>query len=151
MPNQGSGESNGRKRRAVLLLSLILLVWNAIATARRGVPTGFLPSTDRYDASSVPALPRDDAAALLSAESPRSAPLTIRQKYLLGNRVDINKASLSELSELPGISDEIAAAVVEERDRLGRFRSPGDLLGVRGIKQKRLQKILPFLSKMPNN
>lgn len=151
MPNQGSGEpsaSSGRKRRAVLLLSLILLVWNAIATARRG---GYLPSTDRYDASSVPALPRDDAAALLSAESPRSAPLTFRQKYLLGNRVDINKASLSELSELPGVSDEIAAAVVEERDRLGRFRSPGDLLGVRGIKEKRLQKILPFLSKMPNN
>lgn len=144
MPNQGSGGSRRRKRRAVLLLSLILLVWNAIATARRAVPTGFLPSTDRYDASPVPVLTRGDAATLLSAESPRSAPLTIRQKYLLGNRVDINKASLSELSELPGISDEIAAAVVEERDRLGRFRSPGDLLGVWGIKEKRLQKILPL-------
>lgn len=56
-----------------------------------------------------------------------------------------------EISELPGISDGIAAAVVEERDRLGRFRSPGDLLGVKGIKGKRLRKILPFLAKMPNN
>jgi DNA uptake protein ComE-like DNA-binding protein len=40
---------------------------------------------------------------------------------------------------------------VEERNRLGQFRSPTDLLGVKGIKEKRLQKILPFLSKMQNN
>jgi len=58
---------------------------------------------------------------------------------------------MSEISELPGISDKVAAAVVEERNRLGQFRSPTDLLGVKGIKEKRLQKILPFLSKMPNN
>jgi competence protein ComEA len=151
VPIQGSRGGSGRKRRAVLLLSLILLVWNAIATARRVVTAGILPSTDRNNGFSVLASPRDDAADLLSTESPRSGPLTIRQKYLLGNRVDINKASLSEISELPGISDEIAAAVVEERDRLGRFQSSRDLLGVRGIKRKRLQKILPFLSKMPNN
>jgi competence protein ComEA len=100
-----------------------------------------------------PALPSapDDETAVLPAESPRSGPLTIRQKYLLGKRIDINKASIAEISELPGISDKVAAAVVEERDRLGRFRSPDDLLGVKGIKEKRLQKILPFLSKMPNN
>jgi DNA uptake protein ComE-like DNA-binding protein len=58
---------------------------------------------------------------------------------------------LSEISELPGISDAIAAAVLEERERLGRFRSAGDLLGVKGIKGKRLQKILPFLAEMQNN
>jgi len=92
-----------------------------------------------------------NGTALPSVQSPRSGPLTIRQKYLLGKRVDINRASPSEISELPGISDTVAAAVVEERDRLGRFRSPADLLGVRGIKEKRLQKILPFLAEMPNN
>jgi competence protein ComEA len=130
---------------------MILLVWNAIATARRVVQTGLLPPIGRNDGSSVPEPLSDKAAPPRSAESPRSGPLTIRQKYLLGNRVDINKASASEISELPGISDGIAAAVVEERDRLGRFRSPRDLLGVRGIKAKRLKKILPFLSEMPNN
>jgi competence protein ComEA len=151
VPIQGSRGSSGRKRRAVLLLSLILLVWNVGATAHRGASVGLLPSTVRSDGS--PDLPSasEGETAVRSAESPRSGPLTIRQKYLLGKRVDINTASLTEISELPGISDEIAAAVVEERDRLGRFRSPGDLLGVKGIKEKRLQKILPFLSKMPNN
>jgi len=151
VPNQGGGESNGGKRRAVLLLSLILLVWNACATVLYVASVGFPPSMEGTHASPILPSASDNETALLSAESPRSGPLTIRQKYLLGKRIDINKASIGEISELPGISDKIAAAVVEERDRLGRFRSPEELLGVKGIKEKRLQKILPFLLKMPNN
>ena len=151
MSIQGSRESSDGKRRAVLLLSLILLVWNAFATAQRAAKVGILPWMDRTDGSPDLPSPSDNETAVLSGESPRSGPLTIRQRFLLGKRVDINKASLLEISELPGISDKVAAAVVEERDRLGRFRSLGDLLGVKGIKEKRLQKILPFLAKMPNN
>ena len=151
MPTQGSRESSGGKRRAVLLLSLILLVWNAIATAQRLVQGGIPPSIHESAGSPVLLSASDNGTSLQAAESPRGGPLTIRQRYLLGKRIDINKASRSDISELPGISDAIAAAVVEERDRLGRFRSPGDLLGVKGIKGKRLQKILPFLSEMPNN
>ena len=151
MPIQGSGESNGGKLRAVLLLSLILLVWNACATARHAASVGLLSSMDGTGDSPVPASPHDSETAVLPAESPRSGPLTIRQKYLIGKRVDINKASLLEILELPGISGKVAAAVVEERGRIGRFRSPRDLLGVKGIKERRLQKILPFLAEMPNN
>ena len=106
---------------------------------------------DRADGSPVLPSPESSDTAVLSVESPRSGSLTIRQKDLLGKRIDINTASLLEISELPGISDTIAAAVVEMRGRLGRFRVPEDLLGVKGIKEKRLQKILPFLAKMPNN
>ena len=151
MAIRGSRGSSGGKRRAVLLLSLILLVWNAGATAFHVASAGIPPSID--GTGRFPDLPSatDDEAASRSPESPRSGPLTIRQKYLLGKRIDMNNASLGEISELPGVSDEIAAAILEERDRLGRFRSPEDLLGVKGIKEKRLQKILPFLKKMPNN
>jgi competence protein ComEA len=151
VPTQGNKESSGGKRRAVLLLSLILLVWNAYATAQHAASVGLLSSIDRADGSPVLPTASDNDTGFLSAESPRNGPLTIRQKYLLGKRIDINKASLVEISELPGISDKVAAAVMEERDRLGRFRSPGDLLGVKGIKEKMLQKILPFLAEMPNN
>ena len=151
MPIPGDGENSGGKRRAVLLLSLILLVWNAGATARHIGSIGLLPPPETAD--SFPFLPAtsDDETGVPPAERPRGGPLTVRQKYLLEKRVDINKSSLAEISELPGISDEIAAAVVEERERIGGFRSPGDLLGVRGIKEKRLQKMLPFLAEMPNN
>jgi competence protein ComEA len=77
--------------------------------------------------------------------------LTARQRYLLGKRVDINRASASEIGELPGISETVARSVVETRTRLGGFRRAEDLLQARGIKEKRLKKILPFLVKFPNN
>ena len=151
MPIRGRRESSGGNRRAVLLLSLILLVWNAGAEAVRLLPIGRPRPIDRT--GGFPALPSVpfDRTDVVPFESPRAGPLTIRQKYLLGKRIDINQASRRDLSELPGISDDIAAAVVRERERLGRFRSPADLLGVRGIKGKRLQKILPFLAEMQNN
>ena len=150
MPIRGSRGSSG-DRRAVLLLSLILLVWNAFATARSLAPTGILPPTAGVAGPPVHPNASDAGPSFDSAESPRRGPLTIRQKYLLGKRIDINKASPQEISELPGISEEVAVAVAKERDRLGRFRSPRDLLGVKGIKERRLQKILPFLLEMPNN
>jgi competence ComEA-like helix-hairpin-helix protein len=148
---QGEKRSSDRKLRAVLLLSLILLVWNACANAQRLLSAGCLPVIDSGGVSIAPRSAGDNDAFLLSAQSPRSGSLSIRQKYLIGKRVDINNASLLEIMELPGISRKVAAAVVEERGRIGRFRSAEDLLGVKGIKEKRLQKILPFLSKMPNN
>jgi competence protein ComEA len=77
--------------------------------------------------------------------------LSARQEYLIGKRIDINIASAEELAGLPGISNATAAAVVAERERLGRFRSFEDLLHVKGIKRRRLKKILPFLATMENN
>lgn len=81
----------------------------------------------------------------------KPGPLSVRQRYLLGHRVDINKAPVNEMSGLPGISDSIARAIVEERRRRGGFRRAEDLLAVRGIKEKRLKKILPFIAVFPNN
>jgi competence ComEA-like helix-hairpin-helix protein len=78
-------------------------------------------------------------------------PLTVRQGFLLGKLVDINRAGYQELSGLPGISDLVAKAIVKERTRRGGFRRPEDLLAVRGIKEKRLKKILPFVAIFPNN
>ncbi|MBI5342874.1 MAG: helix-hairpin-helix domain-containing protein [Deltaproteobacteria bacterium] len=77
--------------------------------------------------------------------------LTARQKYLLGRKVDINRAGTQEISGLPGISDAVALSVVETRNRIGGFRRAEDLLLARGIKEKRLKKILPFLAGFHNN
>jgi competence protein ComEA len=83
--------------------------------------------------------------------SPPAAPFTAKQNFLLGRRLDINKASLEEIGRLPGISRKVAESVVETRRRLGGFRKPEDLLRVKGIKEKRMKKILPFLVEFPNN
>jgi competence protein ComEA len=88
---------------------------------------------------------------LPGARAAGKGPPTIRQKFLAGRRVDVNRATMAEISELPGVSDKVAQAVIAERGRIGRFRHPADLLGVAGIKEKRLHKILPFISGFDNN
>ena len=81
----------------------------------------------------------------------RAGPLSVRQTFLLGRRVDVNTADFAQIAALPGISDSVARLLLEERRRRGGFRRADDLLAVPGIKEKRLKKILPFLADFPNN
>jgi len=131
---------------------MIILVWNLVATGRiLSVPQ--TPFPGRYVSSSGPA--RGIVAFVPAGEAARRGhggdPLTVRQRFLLGRRVDINRAAYQEISGLPGISVSVARAVVEERKKRGAFRRPEDLLAVRGIKEKRLKKILPFIAIIHNN
>lgn len=151
MANREARGNSGAKRRSYLFLSMILLVWNTLASGVFTLmpsDTGLSRFPESHATSSVPLAGNPESA---SEGNPRAGPLSIRQKYLIGKRVDINKALKEEIGELPGVSDEMAAAIVSERKRVGRFRSPEDLLLVKGIKEKRLKKILPFLAKMENN
>ncbi len=128
------------KRRACLLISLIVLVWNVFATGQNLLLSGRI---GLCPANREPAI--DCVAAI------KTVPLTVRQKYLLGKRVDVNRASVEEINGLPGISDAVARAVIDTRAKRGGFRRPEDLLEIPGIKEKRLKKILPFLARFPNN
>ena len=142
--------SSGTGKRSYLFLSMILLVWNSLATAERLFHDGFPgnpPAASESPASESPILRNE----LPEPSGPRKSALTARQKYLIGKQIDINKASKEEFDSLPGISDAMAAAIVAERERTGGFRSPEELTRVKGIKEKRLEKILPFLKKMENN
>lgn len=136
--------------RAVLFLSMIVLLYNLAAFARQD----FFCSGSAAFATTQAAPERSgasDAGVGTGAQGAKKGPLSIRQKFLLGMRVNINNGSWKQISELPGLSDKVAKAVVEERGRVGRFHMPDDLLAVRGIKEKRLQKILPFLAGFDNN
>lgn len=56
--------------------------------------------------------------------------------------VDINKASVSELSEgLSGIGEQKAAAIVAYRDSHGAFTSLDDLQNVKGIGSVTVEKL----------
>lgn len=131
---------------------MIILVWNFASTdgllSTLQVFSPRMSGSPSGPARGVGAFPSSGEA---SGEGHDGNPLTVRQRFLLGLRVDINRASYREISGLPGISDPVAKAVVEERKRRGAFRRPEDLLAVRGIKGKRLKKILPFIAIIDNN
>lgn len=64
-------------------------------------------------------------------------------------RVDINQAEWPELSQLPGIGPTLAQRIVESRQTEGPFHGHDDLLRIRGIGPRTLQRISPYLLPMP--
>ena len=62
-----------------------------------------------------------------------------------GGTVSVNQADLYELIELPGVGEVIGQAIIDEREERGFFYYPEDLLAVRGIGEKTLEKIRDML------
>jgi len=61
-------------------------------------------------------------------------------------KVNINTATASQLSELPGVGEKLAARIVEFRQKQGPFKSTQELMNVKGIGEKNLQKLQPYLT-----
>jgi competence protein ComEA len=61
-------------------------------------------------------------------------------------KVDLNAARAEELSRLPGIGVKKAEAIVAYRKENGPFHSEAELLKVKGIGEKLLDKIKPMIT-----
>jgi comEA protein len=93
---------------------------------------------DRRGGADAPPLPSSSAVPPSEQSPAASAGVTKDGKVVL------NLATAEELTQLPGVGVKRAAAIVELRERLGRFKRSSDLLRVRGIGPKSLQKMKPY-------
>jgi competence protein ComEA len=75
-------------------------------------------------------------------EIDRAEPLTARYQ------VDINKAEWFELAELPEVGETLARRIVESRETNGAFKDNNQLRRVRGVGQRTLEKMMPYLLPM---
>lgn len=60
-------------------------------------------------------------------------------------KININTASAEKLQELPGIGPAYSARIVRYREKHGKFGSLDELIKIKGIGKKRLDKLLPFV------
>ncbi len=59
--------------------------------------------------------------------------------------VNVNRAGLAELQQLPGIGPVLASRIIEHRRQRGLFSRAEDLLAVSGIGDKTLERLRPWL------
>jgi competence protein ComEA len=82
------------------------------------------------------ALPSTDSSA--SASSPRGGKKVV-------SAVDVNTAGLEELQALPGVGASTAQKILDYRQIHGAFKSVDELMGVKGIGAKKLEKMRAYV------
>ncbi len=60
-------------------------------------------------------------------------------------KININNADVETLTTLPGIGSKTADSIITYRKANGKFKSVDDLLNIKGIGEKKLKKMKPFL------
>jgi len=60
--------------------------------------------------------------------------------------INLNSASATELQQVPGIGPATADRILQMRKSYGAFKSVDDLLAIKGIGTKRLEKMRKFLT-----
>jgi len=60
--------------------------------------------------------------------------------------VNVNTADSAELQRLPGVGPSTAQKIIDYRAQIGRFASADQLMEVKGIGPKKLEKITPFVA-----
>jgi competence protein ComEA len=59
--------------------------------------------------------------------------------------VNINTAGIEQLTLLPRVGETVAQRIIEFRDENGSFKSPEDLLLVRGVGEKTFELMAPHI------
>jgi competence ComEA-like helix-hairpin-helix protein len=63
--------------------------------------------------------------------------------------LDLNTATIEQLTALPGVGPVTAKAIVDFRTKSGPFRRVEDLLAIRGITERRLAQLRPYVTVQP--
>lgn len=67
------------------------------------------------------------------------------QRLVCGGAIDLNRDAATDIELLPGIGPKKARAIVDSRIKEGRFESVEELVRIKGIGEKTVQRIRPWV------
>jgi len=73
-------------------------------------------------------------------------PAAFAKKKPPAHPININTAGASELQQVPGIGPSTAQKILDTRKSYGAFKSVDDLLAIKGIGPKKLEKMRKYLT-----
>jgi len=85
------------------------------------------------------------AVALLAATPAAMAAGQAKSAATTDAPVDLNAATVEQLTTIPGIGRVTAERIVQWREQNGPFRRPEDLMKVKGIGDKSFDKLRPYV------
>ena len=108
------------------------------------------PSASGCEAPSDATKPRPGIRVHTHRPSPGESLIGVEQLpgptvLTLGGKIDLNRAQASDLVALDGIGPTLAERIVDWRRTEGAFSSVEDLLAVRGIGERTLERLRPQL------
>ena len=89
------------------------------------------------------------AALLLCGSLAAAGAGESKKKQPPAKPLDLNTATIEQLQQLPGIGPTTASAIVRFREKSGPFRRVEDLLAIRGITKRKLEKLRPYVAVAP--
>jgi comEA protein len=75
-----------------------------------------------------------------------AVPAALAKKKPPAHPININTAGASELQQVPGIGPSTAQKILDTRKSYGAFKSVDDLLAIKGIGTKKLDKMRKYLT-----
>ncbi len=83
--------------------------------------------------------------SVFTARSQTASADSVRAEKKLVRKFDLNTATKTELMELPGIGEAMAERIILRREEKGKFRSIAELKKVKGIGEKKFEKLTPHI------
>ncbi|MEO7111545.1 MAG: ComEA family DNA-binding protein [Polyangiaceae bacterium] len=133
----------------LLSIALALVVLAAIGSTARAVPQTVAPVVITSAEATSSIAPASTASSVPTATSsaPATSPPVVdhTKRATVDDPVTLNTATLDDLQRLPGIGPKRATAILQLRQKLGRFRQVEDLMRVKGVGRATLKKLRPIV------
>ncbi len=120
---------------------LVLLISFLLAVGVLFFHSGYFSSS-----SFTPALSKGSVRAESSPNVSLPETLSGGNLMALGRKIDLNRATAEDLAALPTIGPKTAEKIIADRKARGPFQKIEDLMRVKGIKEKKFERVRAFIS-----
>ena len=68
-----------------------------------------------------------------------------RENQTINSKININTADEGEFMKLPGIGTVLSKRIINYRNSIGKFKTVNEITKIKGIGEKKFEKILPHI------